>query len=260
MGDHFHWRKCTPYEGSTRIPMVFRWPHTWEGVKLPRGSKLDYPVELRDVLPTFLDAARIPIPNGIQLDGQSFLLLLDQKFDQWRPWLDLEHDDCYGPLNRWNAGTDGHWKYVFRATVNEELLFNLDKDPEERFNLATRDDMKDVIQMWRKRIVQQFEREKRGEFYTINGTLAQRNEGRTFSFHYDRPITHLYWKPSTPEEEIYGHLGQVGNNSKSDIYSPRIEFFNNSEDHLSTKLFYLVISSVVAFIAIRKRNLCFFLF
>ena len=62
MGDHYHWRKTYPYEGSTHIPYIVKWPKTMER-QIPDGSRLDYPVELWDFLPTFLDLAGGKIPE-----------------------------------------------------------------------------------------------------------------------------------------------------------------------------------------------------
>ena len=48
MGDHYHWRKTYPYEGSTHIPYIIKWPAKAQVVP----GKVDNPVELRDLLPT----------------------------------------------------------------------------------------------------------------------------------------------------------------------------------------------------------------
>ena len=47
LGDHYHWRKTYPYEGSTHIPYIVKWP---AGVfkTVPSGAKIEQPVELRD--------------------------------------------------------------------------------------------------------------------------------------------------------------------------------------------------------------------
>jgi len=175
--------------------------------------------------------------------------------------LDLEHDNCYGPNNRWNAGTDGHWKYVFRATLNQELLFNLDKDPEERFNLATRADMIPVLNLWRSRVAEQFEREKRGEVYVKNGTLQQRQNGFTYSPHYEKPlIPGIYWKPKSPEEQTFGYVPQNEDESKrtgiakySGTAAPSSSSQSSSSDFFSDKMAYFGVSTVVALLIIKRK-------
>ena len=64
LGDHHHWRKTYPYEGSSHIPFLVNWPAGSEGM-LPR---VDVPVELRYVLPTMLAAAGADVPAD--MDGR----------------------------------------------------------------------------------------------------------------------------------------------------------------------------------------------
>jgi len=45
MGDHYHWRKTYPYEGSVHVPCIAKWPASVGEV----AEKIDNPVELRDV-------------------------------------------------------------------------------------------------------------------------------------------------------------------------------------------------------------------
>ncbi|MCZ2153488.1 MAG: arylsulfatase, partial [Bryobacterales bacterium] len=66
-GDHHLWRKSYPYEASARIPMALRWPAGL--ISGERGQVRSETVELRDLLPTFLDAAGAPANRP--LDGAS---------------------------------------------------------------------------------------------------------------------------------------------------------------------------------------------
>ncbi len=61
------------YEGGIREPFIARWP----GVVKP-SSTCDVPVINQDLFPTFLAAARAPVPAAAKLDGESLLPLLDQ--------------------------------------------------------------------------------------------------------------------------------------------------------------------------------------
>ena len=100
MGDHYHWRKTYPYEGSTHVPYIVKWP----SVDHVTPGKTDAPVELRDILPTFLDAADVTIPTD--MDGRSLLPLAKGMETTWRKYLDLEHATCYSDDNYWCALTD----------------------------------------------------------------------------------------------------------------------------------------------------------
>ena len=150
LGDHHLWRKTYAYEGSARIPMLVWWGERALAGRAPeRGQVIATPVELRDVLPTLLDAAALPMPDDV--DGGSLLSLAlgDVK---WRPWLDLEHATCYWPGNVWTALTDGRWKYVFHALDGSEQLFDLEADPLEERDLAVDPEFGDQLMQWRRRM------------------------------------------------------------------------------------------------------------
>lgn len=57
-GDHFLWRKTYPYEISSHIPMLIRWPKYINSKSATKpGSVFRQVVELRDIFPTFVDVA-----------------------------------------------------------------------------------------------------------------------------------------------------------------------------------------------------------
>ena len=132
MGDHNSWRKTYPYEGSAAIPMIVKIPEGIAPVHA-KGSVMEQPVELRDILPTFLDAAGAEVPAD--MDGRSMLALITRKNPQWRRWIDLEHATCYSDNNYWCGLTDGRMKYIWFLRSGQEQLFDLTADPEETTNL-----------------------------------------------------------------------------------------------------------------------------
>jgi arylsulfatase A-like enzyme len=174
-GDHHLWRKTYAYEASARIPMLMRWPDGL--VPERRGQVAPQPVELRDVLPTFLEAAQAP--GGESLDGRSLLAVARGKTEGWRPHIDLEHDICYGPENHWNALTDGHVKYIFHAQHGEEQLFDLDADPGELSDLAGDPQHQQTLRTWRNRVIDHLS--ERGEPFVKDGQLALRPESTLYS-------------------------------------------------------------------------------
>ena len=177
-GDHHLWRKSYAYESSARIPMLVRWP---EGlIAARRGQVLDQPVELRDVFPTFLDAAGIEPAR--RLDGISLLRAAAK--GERREFIDLEHDVCYSPENHWNALTDGRWKYIYHARDGAEQLFHLEKDPLEKNDLAGDRAHAAALALWRGRLVKHFE--ERGEPFLKGGSLAPRPERQLYSPHYPK--------------------------------------------------------------------------
>lgn len=148
LGDHHLWRKSYAYDASSRIPMIVRGPGVTPGVS-------DRPVELRDVLPTMLEAARVPVPGGVE--GASLLRA------NGREWIDLEHDVCYSPENHWNALADSRRKYIFHARTGEEQLLDpLDQPVADEAELR----------LWRSRMINHLA--PRGELWVKNGRLALR--------------------------------------------------------------------------------------
>ena len=167
MGDQHMWRKCRPYEGSARIPMILRWPESMR-MKAERGQVRTELVELRDVLPTFLDAAGIPKPQV--MDGESMLAILKDK--PWRDVLDLEHAQIYEKDNAWVALTDGRYKYVYFTLTGQQQLFDLKSDPFEMKNLAAAEFFegnKNLVKMWRRKMINHLT--IRGEDWVEDGEL-----------------------------------------------------------------------------------------
>jgi choline-sulfatase len=167
MGDQHMWRKCRPYEGSARIPMIIRWPESMR-MKAERGQVRAELVELRDVLPTFLDAAGMPKPAV--MDGESMLDILEDK--PWRDMLDLEHAQIYEKDNAWVALTDGRYKYVYFTLTGQQQLFDLGTDPYEMNDLASDElytENKSFVNEWRKRMIKHLA--IRGEDWVEDGDL-----------------------------------------------------------------------------------------
>jgi arylsulfatase len=167
-GDQNLWRKSYAYEASARIPMLLRWPSGLVSGK--RGQVLSQTVELRDILPTFLEAAGVPAHP--QLDGRSMLPLLSGNTEGWREYLDLEHGVCYSPQNHWNALTDGRAKYIYHAYDGAEQFFDLERDPMELHDLASQPEAAQRVSEWRGRMVAHLA--PRGEAFVKNGKLVPR--------------------------------------------------------------------------------------
>ncbi len=169
-GDQNLWRKSYAYEPSAHIPMLMRWPTGL--IAAERGQVFSNPVEIRDLLPTFLDAAGA---GERKTDGTSLLKLVKSKGAGWREFIDLEHDICYSPENNWNALTDGKTKYIFHARDGEEQLFDLVADRHELNDLALQPAYAGELRKWRNRMIEHMS--ERGAPYLVNGKLGLRPKG-----------------------------------------------------------------------------------
>lgn len=158
LGDHHLWRKTYAYEGSARVPMIVRPPEAWDR-KSTRGQVRDEVVEMRDIMPTFLDAAGVAIPGTV--DGQSVLpLARGEAAGDWRPYLFGEHCACYSTEQANCYLTDGREKYIWFPYLGTQQLFDLRNDPGELHDLADDPRHADRLAAWRGRLIEQLERRK----------------------------------------------------------------------------------------------------
>jgi len=179
LGDHNHWRKTYAYEGSSRIPYLLKWPE-WMEAEAEKGSEMLQAVELRDFLPTFIDAAGGTVPDD--MDGASLLSLIKDKDTKWRRYIDLEHASIYDRDNYWCSLTDGRRKYIWFFFTGKEQLFDLDSDPQELVDLSVSSKHRKDLKLWRNRMIQHLS--ERGEEYVRGGELVIKKESRVYSPNY----------------------------------------------------------------------------
>jgi arylsulfatase A-like enzyme len=128
-----------------------------------RGGVVDQVVELRDVMPTLLDLAGVPIPSSV--DGVSLAPFLRGESVPVREWLHGEHLH-FGQSIQWV--TDGKTKYVWGSERGVEQLFDLVDDPGELRNLVkTQPELRDL---WRERLIQDLTGREEG--FVADGKLV----------------------------------------------------------------------------------------
>jgi arylsulfatase A-like enzyme len=149
LGDHGYFRKCEPFEGSTRIPFIVA---ASPGLGFKPSCRSSQPVCLEDVMPTLLELAGTPSPARI--DGVSLVPVLRGEDRVIRKWLHMEHATCYSRQQAFHALTDGHYKYIWRPFDGTEHLFDLDADPREERDLVMVTAQGKTLKSWRARLVQ----------------------------------------------------------------------------------------------------------
>jgi arylsulfatase A-like enzyme len=123
-------------------------------------------VELRDIMPTLLELAGLPIPDSV--DGKSLASIIrGENTDAVREVLHGEHV-YWGQNLHWL--TDGRYKYIWGSGEGTEELFDLDADPQERNNLADDATHQAELTMWRQRMVEALT--DREEGYVVDGELV----------------------------------------------------------------------------------------
>ncbi len=133
LGDHGLIQKgCRFYEGLVRVPLIFSWQGQFES-----GLKSDALVELVDKVPTLLEIAGLPIPDGMH--GRSLLPILKVETDEnyHRDFVRCEyynaldmHDHSFATMFR-----DKRYKLIVYHGHEEGELYDLVDDPDEFNNL-----------------------------------------------------------------------------------------------------------------------------
>jgi arylsulfatase A-like enzyme len=132
-----------PYEEVARVPLVMRGPG------IPKGERITRYAELVDLMPTVLDALSLPIPESVQ--GESLLPILRGNAPitpgAYIDGLLTGYGDSPSGIARDLDGVP--WTFVspirlvasdgvrtYRLRRRQAALFRLDRDPEQRVNLA----------------------------------------------------------------------------------------------------------------------------
>jgi arylsulfatase len=155
------------------VPMIVRWPSRL-GLDARRGQVRNDLAELRDVVPTFLDAAGLPKPPA--MEGLSLLDALRGK--SWRSVLDLEHASCYAPKDGWVALTDQRYKYVYYTVTGVQQLFDLQADPHELRDLAVEESSAALVRDWRQKMAKHLA--PRGQDWVRDGDLVVQPKSQLF--------------------------------------------------------------------------------
>lgn len=143
LGDMGTYQKFLPYDGSSKIPMILRWPSRIQ----PGTIKEDF-VDLNDLFPTFLDVAGIPYPGNIKLPGASILKQEKDRSTQY-----IEHQRH---ARRWCSLRTKEYKYNYYYGGGKEELFDMLHDPHETENvlLTQPQAYEEIRQVMRKKLIE----------------------------------------------------------------------------------------------------------
>jgi len=137
LGNHGQVWKVLMWEESIRIPLIVNWRSRFE----PRV--VDELCTMMDIMPTIMDIAGIPVPQGIA--GKSLLPLLEGKDVELHKEVFCEHYD-----SAWRAVRTKEWKYIGTPERGDEL-YHIKDDPLEMRNLADDPRYSDVLRDLRDR-------------------------------------------------------------------------------------------------------------
>jgi arylsulfatase A-like enzyme len=135
--------KHTTWEGGVREPAIAWWPDT-----ISAGSVSRAVTSTMDLFPTLAGLAGVGIPDDREIDGYDLSPILKQEKETVRDsLLYYREDELFAVrMGPWKA----HFKTVekpYSGAIIEEheppLLFNIEVDPSERFNIA--EDFPDIL-------------------------------------------------------------------------------------------------------------------
>lgn len=179
VGEKGQWFKRCYLEWSARVPMIVRWPG-----RVSAGTRVGAPVSLVDLLPTFAEAARIPVRTGI--DGRSLLPLMDG-LENGRDREVIGEYCGEGTIEPVRMVRRGDYKYI---TVNgyPAQLFDLKKDPGENVNAAGRSEYSEIERELRARA------EKDWDGHALKQKVIASQEERDFLRSIKGYMTPNLWK------------------------------------------------------------------
>ncbi len=139
------------HEESIRVPLVI------SDLRRPPPPSAAHRSELVlniDLAPTILDLAHVQVPPEMQ--GRSLVPLIEGKSIPWRDRFFYEHRFRHPKIPMSEGVRTTRWKYVRYTSVRpiHEELFDLEKDPLERHNLAAdpaaKPQLDDLRSEWRR--------------------------------------------------------------------------------------------------------------
>jgi arylsulfatase A-like enzyme len=145
-GDHWLFSKQPSfYDQVMRLPAVFHWP-----AGLPAGRRVSDLVENVDLLPTVCDLAGVPLDRRFQGRSAAAWLRGEADGEFRRDALSMHA----GPgADIWAMLRTREAKYI-RYGPGDEVLYDLQADPEEFYNIAGNPDAADRLHALRDRLLQ----------------------------------------------------------------------------------------------------------
>lgn len=137
LGEHNFWGKHNTMHLAMRVPLIVKAPGK-------KGGNSKALVETIDILPTLCSLADLKVPDTAQ--GQSFTALLnnpDQDF----------HDVAYSRFGRGDAVITKGFTYTSYGEKGE-MLYDLEKDPEENENVFKKPEYKETLKKMKKLLKQ----------------------------------------------------------------------------------------------------------
>jgi arylsulfatase A-like enzyme len=135
--------KLSLYEGGIRVPMIAWWPGRIPAARVDEKSV----ISSLDMFPTFAELAGMKLPVDIRCEGQNMVAALcGRTAERTKPlfWEYGRNASSFAYPREENrspnvAIREGKWKLLLQAEDGGSELYNLEKDPAEKENVAKRE-------------------------------------------------------------------------------------------------------------------------
>lgn len=157
LGNHGLMGKQNMYDHSVRPPLIVIGPD------LPKNKKIDLDVYLQDIMPSSLELAGIDKPEYVEFNSLMKIARGQQKESAYKAMY-----GCYKDFQRM-IRTEG-FKLIVYPKIPKVLLFDLNNDPLEMYNLAEKSEYQEkVVELFHKLINLQ---EKMGDKLDLKTTFS----------------------------------------------------------------------------------------
>lgn len=138
------------YEGGIRIPFIVKVPNSGRG-----GKVCNVPVITNDFFPTIMDLTKSRVSEGKKMEGTSLVPLMEGKSIEKRNlYWHFPHYSNHGMQSPGGAIRSGRYKLLEYYENGTVQLFDMQKDPEERFDISAKrpgivDKLREQLHTWR---------------------------------------------------------------------------------------------------------------
>ncbi|MFE5318298.1 sulfatase-like hydrolase/transferase [Paenibacillus sp. NPDC056579] len=195
-GDKGMFWKRSFYDGALRIPMIWHPLRHGGPGGIVRGAKVDTPVSLIDLAPTFLQATQSPVPSF--LAGNDLSPLLYGRGIEGTVWENMPpvYSELLTPQDSAiRMVRQGDNKLIYYHNYLPVQLFDLRTDPHETTNLAESDEYLGLVQKLKGLALQDWDPD------ALIASSLRRHEDQAFIAKWGKkvgPDWHEVWNPEDP--------------------------------------------------------------